>query len=86
MTLTADLDDVQAAYQKDGVVLLRDVVDPGWLEKLRSAIDTEVLKGERYFAYKNMRERPGTFQDYCLTSDIGQRVRGCGQSLDLADL
>ena len=74
MTLTADLDDVQAAYQKDGVVLLRDVVNPGWLEKLRRAIDTEVLKGERYFAYKNMREQAGTFQDYCVTSDIGQRV------------
>jgi ectoine hydroxylase-related dioxygenase (phytanoyl-CoA dioxygenase family) len=74
MTLTPDLPKVQEDYRRDGVVLLRNAVLPEWIEKLRAAIDLEVQKGERYFAYKNMRERPGTFQDYCLHSDIGQRV------------
>ena len=74
MTLTTDLGSVQDHYARDGVVLLRDVVSEDWLQKLRDAVDAEVQKGDRYFAYKNMRERPGTFQDYCLTSDIGQRV------------
>ena len=71
---TTDLHAIQDSYKRDGVVLLRDVLSPGWLDKLRTAVDTEVQKGERYFAYKNMRERPGTFQDFCLTSGIGRRV------------
>lgn len=74
MTLTTDLSRVRERYLRDGVVLLRDVLSEGWLRKLRDAVDAEVQKGDRYFAYKNMREIPGTFQDYCLTSDIGQRV------------
>ena len=74
MALTPDLPTVQAAYAQDGVVLLRDVLSPKWLATLREAVDAEVAKGERYFAYKNMRAQPGPFQDFCLTSDIGQRV------------
>lgn len=74
MTLTDNIDDVQATYARDGVVLLRDVLSQDWLSRLRDAVDTEVKKGDRYFAYKNMRTHPGTFQDYCLTSDLGQRV------------
>ena len=65
---------VQEAYARDGVVLLQNVLTPDWLEKLRAAVDEEIKRGERYFAYKNMRERPGTFQDFCLSSDIGARV------------
>ena len=72
--LTPDLENVQRAYAADGVVLLRNVLSPDWLERLRGAVDEEIQKGERYFAYKNMREQPGTFQQYCLNSDIGQRV------------
>lgn len=64
---------VQEDYARDGVVLLRNVLSPDWLEKLRHAVDEEIKRGERYFAYKNMRETPGTFQDYCLSSDIGRR-------------
>ncbi|MYG24916.1 MAG: phytanoyl-CoA dioxygenase family protein, partial [Boseongicola sp. SB0677_bin_26] len=71
---TPNLKDVQDTYARDGVVLLKNVLTENWLERLRSAVDEEVKKGERYFAYKNMRERAGTFRDYCLTSDIGQRV------------
>ncbi len=74
MTLIENLDATQTAYRRDGVVLLRDVLSHDWLQKLRDAVDAEVLKGDRYFAYKNMRENPGTFRDYCLNSDIGQRV------------
>ncbi|MDU8944108.1 phytanoyl-CoA dioxygenase family protein [Ovoidimarina sediminis] len=74
MTLTPDIKSVREAYARDGVVLLRQVLQEEWLEKLRHAVDAEVQKGERYFAYKNMRETPGIFQDYCLTSDIGRRV------------
>ena len=74
MTLTTDLGGVRDHYARDGVVLLRNVLSDEWLTKLRDAIDAEVKKGNRYFAYKNMREQPGVFQDFCLTSDIGQRV------------
>ncbi|MEM0936298.1 MAG: phytanoyl-CoA dioxygenase family protein [Pseudomonadota bacterium] len=74
MALTPDLAEVQGAYAKDGVVLLRDVLSSDWLARLREGVDTEVRRGERYFGYKNLRESPGVFQDYCLTSDIGARV------------
>lgn len=74
MTLDDPITDTQTAYKQDGVVLLHDILTPDWLERLRAAVDHEVQRGERYFAYKNMRERPGTFQDYCLTSGIGARV------------
>ena len=46
---------VQEAYARDGVVLLQNVLTPDWLEKLRAAVDEEIKRGERYFAYKNMR-------------------------------
>lgn len=74
MPLTHNIAKVQKAYAEDGVVLLKQVLSNDWLERLRDAVDKEVQRGERYFAYKGMRERPGPFQDYCLTSDIGQRV------------
>ncbi len=71
---TDTLTDLQTTYARDGVVLLRNVVSPDWVERLCAAVDTEIQRGDRYFAYKNMREQPGVFQDYCLTSDIGARV------------
>lgn len=74
MINTPDTDTVQQAYARDGVVLLRNILRDDWLNKLRDAVDEEVKKGDRYFAYKNMREKPGIFQDYCLNSDIGKRV------------
>ncbi|NKB53031.1 MAG: phytanoyl-CoA dioxygenase [Rhizobiaceae bacterium] len=74
MTLTPDVDSVQDTYTRDGVVLLKNILSNHWLKKLRLAVDSEVQKGDRYFAYKNMREKSGTFQDYCLNSDVGQRV------------
>ncbi len=69
-----DLKEVQATYARDGVVLLRNMLAPEWGAKLCHAVDNEIRKGERYFAYKNMREHPGTFQDYCLQSDLGEWV------------
>lgn len=81
--LTQDIEAVQKTFSRDGVVLLKSILTLGWLESLRSAVDTEVLRGERYFAYKNMREKDGIFQEYCLGSDVGQRaaeVAGAGWS------
>ena len=66
--------DLQRRYASDGVVLLKNILSDNWLDRLRRAVDREITRDERYFAYKNMRERPGTFRDYCLTSDIGARV------------
>lgn len=74
MNTSPNLTKVQKDYARDGVVMLRNILSKDWLNKLQNAVDAEVKKGDRYFAYKNMREKPGVFQDYCLTSDIGQRV------------
>ena len=82
---TPNLKEIQETYARDGVVLLKNILAENWLARLRTAVDEEVKKGERYFAYKNMREQPGTFQDYCLTSDIGRRGSGSGGiELDVA--
>lgn len=72
--MQTDLAQLRADYARDGVVLLEGVLTPDWLDRLRTAVDAEVARGARYFAYKNMRERPGPFRDFCLTSGIGARV------------
>lgn len=69
-----NLEQIQADYRRDGVVLLKQILSPEWLQKLQNAVDEEVKKGDRYFAYRNMRLIPGVFQDYCLRSNIGQWV------------
>ena len=72
--MTTAAETLQDQYKRDGVVLLRNVVSQDWVERLRAAVDQEITRGDRYFAYKNMRTKPGTFQDFCLTSDIGEHV------------
>jgi ectoine hydroxylase-related dioxygenase (phytanoyl-CoA dioxygenase family) len=74
MALKTSPEALQEQFKRDGVVLMKNVVSKDWTERLRAAVDQEILRGDRYFAYKNMRNNPGVFQDYCLTSDIGQQV------------
>lgn len=66
--------DLRSDYARDGVVLLHDILQQDWLDGLRAGVDAEVARGDRYFAYKNLRLRPGVFQDFCLTSGIGAAV------------
>lgn len=72
--------DLVERYARDGVVVVRNAISRSWIEKLRQAVDTELQRGERYFAYRNMRLKPGTFQDFCMNSGIGQLVADIGNS------
>ena len=76
--LTKDVSDLTNAYKKDGVVVVRGALDPHWIEQLQLAVEEELKRGERYFAYRNMRQNPGIFQDFCLTSGIGRLVADIG--------
>ena len=65
MTLTEKLPSVQHTYKRDGVVLLKNILSADWLQKLRDAVDTEVLKGDRYFVRVQVdgAESPVNFDD-----------------------
>ncbi len=67
-------------YQKDGVVVVRQALSGEWLERLRCATDAELKRGERYFAYRNLRTKPGSFKDFCLESGVGRLVAEIGRS------
>lgn len=67
-------DAARAAYAKDGVIMIKGLLSPGWLDQLRTAVDAEMAKGRRYFDYRNLRLEPSVFQDYCLTSGVGEVV------------
>ena len=70
--LTKDVAEFTQAYKSEGVAVVRNVLTPYWLESLRNAVDAELEKGKRYFAYRNMRCDAGDFQDFCLNSGIGR--------------
>ncbi len=78
--LTRDARHLADRYARDGVVKVEDALNSYWLERLRDAVDEELKRGERYFAYRNMRMQPGTFQDFCLGSGIGRLVAEIGES------
>ena len=78
--LTKDVADLADRYTRDGVVVVRQALTPYWLDCLRDAVENELKRGERYFAYRNMRTQPGVFQDFCLNSDIGRLVADIGRS------
>ena len=59
-------------YKRNGVAVVRGALTPYWLEVLREAVDAEVAKGKRYFAYRSQWEREGAFREFCLNSGIGR--------------
>ncbi len=79
-TLTKDVSDLVQPYARDGVVVVRQALTTYWLDQLRIAVEQELKRGERYFAYRNMRTEPGIFQEFCLHSGIGRLVAGIGRS------
>ena len=83
-TLTKDVSGLVQPYARDGVVVVRQALTTYWLDQLRTAVEHELKRGERYFAYRNMRTRPGIFQDFCLKSGIGRLVADIGQSCSVS--
>ncbi len=78
--LTKEAGELADGYARDGVVVVRGALTDYWLGRLQGAVDEELRRGERYFAYRNMRMQPGTFQEFCRESGIGRLVAEIGQS------
>ncbi|MCY4540992.1 MAG: phytanoyl-CoA dioxygenase family protein [Rhodobacteraceae bacterium] len=76
----AEAEELADRYERDGVVVVRNAVPDRWLERLRESTDEALKQGKRYFAYRNLRNEPGGFQDFCLTSGIGRLVAEIGRS------
>ena len=62
--LTKEVSELSGSYAEDGVVVVRGALTPHWLDRLREAVDEELKRGDRYFAYRNMRMQPGTFREF----------------------
>ncbi|MDE0530095.1 MAG: phytanoyl-CoA dioxygenase family protein [Albidovulum sp.] len=78
--LNKEVSDLAIRYAEDGVVKVPGALNSYWLERLREAVDEELKRGDRYFAYRNMRMRPGIFQEFCHESGIGRLVADIGAS------
>ncbi|WP_166418290.1 phytanoyl-CoA dioxygenase family protein [Cochlodiniinecator piscidefendens] len=76
--LTKDVKDLQDEYKENGVVVVRRALTEHWIGQLQDAVEEELKRGDRYFAYRNMRKNPGIFQDFCLNSGIGRVVADIG--------
>jgi ectoine hydroxylase-related dioxygenase (phytanoyl-CoA dioxygenase family) len=72
--LRKDVSYLREDYQRDGVVMIPGVINQYWQQVLCEAIETQVAKGIRYFANRNMRTESGGFQDFCLHSGVGRIV------------
>ena len=67
-TSDADL----SAFERDGVVVLRNIVDEPWLARLRAAIDHNLESDDWYFHYIYMWQRDPELYDFCFNSPLGQ--------------
>ncbi len=57
-----------AAYDNDGVVLLKNAIDDKWQDLLRTAIENELLRKENFFSYRHVWRRNPDFKNMCFNS------------------
>lgn len=55
-------------FERDGVVLLPDVIDEHWLERLRSATERGLKKSDNYFRRLRVWQDDAGLADYCYHS------------------
>ena len=60
-----------SAFERDGALVLRNIVDDAWLERLRAAIDHNMEPDDWYFHYIYMWQRDPELYDFCLNSPLG---------------
>ena len=61
-----------SAFERDGAVALRNIVDESWLERLRTAIDHNLESDDWYFHYIYMWQRDPELYDFCFNSPLGE--------------
>lgn len=57
-----------AAYDEDGAVLLKNAIDPEWQDLIRSAIEKELTREEKYFSYRHLWRHNPDFKHICFDS------------------
>jgi hypothetical protein len=82
MTVTLSEKEI-GAFETDGVIVLRDIVTPRWLDRIASAIDRDIAEPSPFIHgydtedgrgkfHGNFRiwENDPEFNDFCLNSDL----------------
>jgi len=72
--LKKEVNSLRGEYSKNGVVVIKNVLNSYWLEVLRKAVELQLQEKKRYFDNRNMRMQSGGFKDFCLNSGIGRIV------------
>ena len=72
--LKKEVNSLREEYSKNGVVVIKNVLNSYWLEVLRKAVELQLKEKKRYFDNRNMRMQSGGFKDFCLNSGIGRIV------------
>ena len=57
-----------AAYDDDGVVLLKNAIDEAWQDRLREAVEDELTRKEKYFSYRHIWQHNPVFRGMCFES------------------
>jgi len=65
-------DEGVAAFERDGAIVLRNIVDETWLNRLRTAIDRNLETDDWYFHYIYLWQRDPELYDFCFHSPIGE--------------
>ena len=63
-------DEAYSAFENDGAVVLRGVVDESWVHRLRTAIDRNMQSDKWYFHYIYMWQHDPDLADYCFHSPV----------------
>ena len=72
--LKKEVNSLREEYSKNGVVVIKNVLNSYWLEVLRKAVELQLKEKKRYFDNRIMRMQSGGFKDFCLNSGIGRIV------------
>ena len=70
--LTCSAGHAAESYRRDGAAVIRGALTDYWIKELRRAIDAELEKGKRFFAYRNQWMNEGPFREFCLNSGIAK--------------
>ena len=66
--LKKEVNSLREEYSKNGVVVIKNVLNSYWLEVLRKAVELKLKEKKRYFDNRNMRMQSGGFKDFCLNT------------------
>lgn len=60
-----------SAFERDGALVLRNIVDEAWLDRLRATIDRSLESDDWYFHYIYVWQRDPDLREFCFNSSLG---------------